>query len=75
MKEKNLIKKIKGLNQKNNLCLINTKYPIWSIFKEINFDIVILETNKNFEQMDSILKKNNYLCFENIYFNHIFLIS
>ena len=75
MKEKNLIKKIKGLNQTNNLCLINTKYPIWSIFKEINFDIVILETNKNFEQMDSILKKNNYLCFENIYFNHIFLIS
>ena len=75
VKEKVIIKKIKDLNQKNNLCLINSKYPIWSIFKNIDFDIVVLETNKNFEQMDSILKTNNYLYFENIYFNRNFLIS
>lgn len=75
VKEKIIIKKIQELNQKNNLCLINTKYPIWSIFKKIDFDIIILESEKNFEQMDSILKTNNYICFENIYFNKKFLIS
>lgn len=75
VKEKVIIKKIKDLKQGNNLCLINTKYPIWSIFKNIDFDIVVLETNKNFEQMDSILKSNNYIYFENLYFNRNFLNS
>lgn len=75
VKEKVIIKKIKELKQKNNICLINTKYPIWSIFKNIDFDIVVLETNKNFDQMDSILKTNNYLYFDNLYFNRNFLIS
>lgn len=75
VKEKVIMKKIKALDQKNNLCILNTKYPIWSTFKSIDFDIVVLETNKNFEQMDSILKTNNYICFENLYFNRNFLIS
>ncbi|MBE17961.1 MAG: hypothetical protein CMH79_04280 [Nitrospinae bacterium] len=75
VKEKTLIKKIKNLEQKNNLCIINTKYPIWSIFKEIHFDIVILESNKNFDQMNSILKENNFISFENLYLNRNFLIS
>ncbi len=75
VKEKLIIKKIKELNRKNNICLVNTKYPIWSVFKNIHFDIVVLETTKNFEQMDSILKTNKYLCFDNLYFNHNFLIS
>ena len=75
VKEKVLIRKIKELDQQNNLCIINTKYPIWSIFKEIQFEVIILESNKNFEQMNSILEQNNFLCFENIYFHRDFLIS
>lgn len=75
VKEKVIISKIKKLNKDIHLCIINTKYPIWSIFKEINFDIVILESNKNFEQMDSILKGNNYLFFDNLYFNSNFLLK
>ena len=46
VKEKVIMKKIKALDQKNNLCILNTKYPIWSTFKSIDFDIVVLETNK-----------------------------
>lgn len=75
VKEKVIIKKIKALDQKNDLCLLNTKYPIWSTFKSIDFDIVVLETNKNYEQMHSILKTNNYVYFENLYFNRNFLIN
>ena len=75
VKEKVIIQKIKGLKQKTDLCFINTKYPVWSIFKSIDFDVVILETNKNFEQMNSILTSNNFLYFENIYFHRNFLIS
>ena len=33
VKEKVIMKKIKALDQKNNLCILNTKYPIWSTFK------------------------------------------
>ena len=73
VREKNLIKEIKGLNKTFNLCFINTKNPIWSIFKKINFDCVVLESSKDREQMDEILKKNNYLLFENIYINSEYL--
>ena len=76
VKEKVIIHKIKEIgNERNDLCIINTKYPIWSILKKVDFDIIILETDKNLEQMDSILKENNYLLYDNIYFNRKFLIS
>jgi hypothetical protein len=76
VKEKVIIKSIKELNlEMINLCVINTKYPIWSIFSKIKFDIILLETPKNLEQMDSILKKNGYISFDNLYFNREYLIK
>lgn len=76
VKEKVIIKSIKGLKLENiDIGVINTKYPIWSIFKKINFDIILLETQKNIEQMDSILKQNNYILFDNLYFNKNYLIK
>lgn len=73
VKEKNLIKKIKEFDKEFNLCFINTKNPIWSIFKKCKFSCVVLESTKDREQMDSILKQNDYLFFENIYIHSEYL--
>ena len=76
VKEKLIIKSINDLQLENiDICIVNTKYPIWSIFSKINFDIVLLETQKNVDQMDSILKKNDYILFDNLYFNKEYLIK
>ena len=76
VKEKIIIKDIKNLELENiDLCIVNTKYPIWSIFSNIKFDIVLLETQKNIDQMDSILKSAGYILFDNLYFNRGFLIK
>ena len=74
--EKVIIKSIKDLKLENiDICIINTKYPVWSIFSKINFDIILLETQKNVEQMDGILKQNGYILFDNLYFNRDYLIK
>tara|TARA_Y100000996_G_scaffold355661_1_gene296255 strand:- start:43 stop:1158 length:1116 start_codon:yes stop_codon:yes gene_type:complete len=76
VKEKVIIKSIKDLKLENiDICIINTKYPVWSIFSKINFDIILLETQKNVEQMDGILKQNGYILFDNLYFNRDYLIK
>ena len=76
VKEKIIIKSIRDLKLDNiDICLINTKYPIWSIFNKIKFDVVLLETQKNVDQMNSILKNNGYILFDNLYFNKEFLIK
>lgn len=76
VKEKVIIKSIKDLQLGNiDIGIINTKYPIWSIFSKIDFDIILLETQKNIDQMDSILKKNGYILFDNLYFNRKYLIK
>ena len=76
VKEQVIIKSIRDLKLDNiDICLINTKYPIWSIFNKIKFDVVLLETQKNVDQMDSILKNNGYILFDNLYFNKEFLIK
>ncbi len=76
VKEKVIANKVKGLDLDNiDICILNTKYPVWSIFSKLKFDIVLLETQKNVEQMDSILKKAGYIVFDNLYFNREFLIK
>lgn len=76
VKEKIIIKSIRDLKLDNiDICLINTKYPVWSIFNKIKFDVILLETQKNVDQMDSILKNNGYILFDNLYFNKEFLIK
>ena len=73
-KEKKLIQRIQGLNQTFNLCILNTKFPIWNIFSKIQFQCIVNESEKNREQMDSILKKNNYLSFHNLYIHKEYLL-
>jgi hypothetical protein len=75
LKEKPLIKQIKGFEKDFSLCFINTKNPIWTIFKNIHSDCIMLESSKNREQMDHILKENNFVVFDNLYFNKSFLLN
>ena len=72
-KEKKLIQRIQETNKNYQLCILNTKFPIWNIFEKIKFDCIIIESEKNREQMHSILEKNNYSLIHNLYFHHSFL--
>uniref|UniRef100_A0A6C0L2V0 Glycosyltransferase 2-like domain-containing protein n=1 Tax=viral metagenome TaxID=1070528 RepID=A0A6C0L2V0_9ZZZZ len=73
LKEKNLIKKINSFGKSFDICFLNTKNPIWSIFKTIRFNCIFLETSKNRDQMDHILKQNNFIVFDNLYLHKDFL--
>ena len=74
-KEKVIIKKIKDFDKDFNLFLFNYKTEIWNIFKEINFDVILYETDKNFNSMKGILENNGYIFFENLFINKNYLIS
>lgn len=75
MKEKVIVKQIKELNKEFNLCLLNTKFPIWKLFDSVKFDVILFESDKNSEQMDSILKSKKYLNFHGLYFHKDYLIN
>ena len=49
---------MKQIGERFNVLLYCSKYPAWDLFKHIPFDIIILETPKNYEQMTSIILKN-----------------
>ena len=74
-KEKKLIQAIQGFDKTFNLCILNTKFPIWNIFSKIEFDCLVVESEKNRDQMDSILKKNEYLLFHNLYIHKKYLLK
>ena len=74
-KEKILIQSIQELNKNFDLCIINTKFPIWNIFEKIHFKCILIESNKNVEQMESILKKKDYLLFNNLFIHKFYLIQ
>ena len=70
-KQNKLTKQIQGFQVKFNILLFGSKNPAWDLFNHIPFDIIFLETNKNYEQMRSILltsKKYKY-----IYINGFFI--
>ena len=73
MKEKEIIKQI--IDKENDICFLNIDYPIWKLFDKIKFKIIILETEKNVEQMHSILESKKYVRIENLYYNLEFLIN
>ncbi len=73
-KEKTLIKEIKELDMNFDLCIINTKFPIWNIFEKIQFKCIIIESEKNIEQMSSILEKKDYLNFNNLFIHKLYII-
>ena len=57
-KQTKLAKEIKKIDSSFNVLLYCSKYPTWDLFKHIPFDIIILETPKNYEQMTSIILTN-----------------
>jgi len=60
-KQKKLAKQIKSFNCKFNILFFGSKHPAWDLFEQVPFDLVILETQKNYDQMESILSKcSNY---------------
>lgn len=72
-KEKKLFHQIKSTNVDFDLCFLNVKFPIWKIFDDIKFKCIVVECEKNIEQMDSILKQNDYLIFQNLYIHKNYL--
>ena len=69
-KQKKLAKDIKNLNVNLNILFFNSKDPAWDLFEHIPFDIIILETHKNYEQMMSIIskcKKYSYLLIDGLF--------
>ena len=71
-KQTKLAKEIKQVNSEFNVLLFGSKQPAWSIFEEIKFDCILLETQKNMEQMHSIIqgcKKYQYIYLNGIYIN------
>ena len=57
-KQTKLSNMIKKIDDKFNVFLYSSKYPAWDLFKKIQFDIIILETSKNYEQMCGIIIEN-----------------
>ena len=62
--------------EKYNILFYGSKQPAWELFNKITFDIIVLETSKNYEQMNSIIttsKKQKYFIINGIYLNENFL--
>ena len=74
-KEKVLIKTVQSMNTTFNLCFLNTKFPIWNIFDKIKFDCIVIESEKNTEQMASILVKKDYINFNYLYIHKDYLLE
>ena len=49
---------VKEIGESFNVFLYSAKHPAWDLFKNISFDIIILETPKNYEQMTGIILEN-----------------
>jgi len=57
-KQTKLSKMASDIDKSFNVFLYSSGRPAWSLFKDIPFDIIILETEKNYEQMKSIIMEN-----------------
>ena len=57
-KQTKLSKMVSDIDKSFNVFLYSSKHPAWDLFKNIPFDIIILETEKNYEQMSSIILEN-----------------
>ena len=57
-KQTKLSKMVKEKADNFNVFLYSSKHPAWDLFKNIQFDVIILETSKNYEQMCSIILEN-----------------
>lgn len=76
IKQTKISKQIKQIKDKFHILLFGYKQPVWSLFEEICFDCILLETHKNMEQMHSIIqkcKKYTYVYLNGMYINKILL--
>ena len=59
-----------------HVLVYGSKHPAWDLFEHEPFDLVMLETQKNYEQMNSILtscKNHPYICVGGVYVRQAFL--
>jgi hypothetical protein len=69
-KQPKLASLVKNIKSEFNVLIYNSKYPAWDLFNHVPFDIIMLETQKNYEQMISIIdscKKYNYIQIKGIF--------
>jgi len=57
-KQTKLSKMVQSIGESFNIFLYSSKYPAWDLFKNVQFDVIILETPKNYEQMCGIILEN-----------------
>ena len=75
-KQTKLSNQCKAIASEFNVFLYCSKSPAWELFKHIPFDIIILETDKNYEQMTSIIlgnKVHDYIHIGGIFIRKEFL--
>jgi hypothetical protein len=77
-KQSKLSNMIKEINTEFNVLLYGDKNPAWSLFNNISFDVIFLETNKNYDQMSHIIlncKKHEFVNIKGIFIRKSFLES
>jgi hypothetical protein len=77
-KQTKLAKIVKGIGDRFNVLLYNAKHPAWDLFNHVPFDIICLETRKNYDQMASIImdcKTHEYVNVNGIFIRKDFLES
>jgi len=78
IKQTKLSKELQKKGTNFNVLLFGYKQPVWSLFENISFDCILLETQKNMEQMHSIIqkcKKYQYIYLNGFYINKNILIT
>ena len=78
IKQTKVAKEVKKINTSFHVLLFGYKQPVWALFEEVSFDCILLETQKNMEQMHSIIqgcKKYNYIYLNGMYINQNILKS
>ena len=76
IKQTKIAKELLKYNKDFNVLIYGHKQPIWDVFEKVRFDVIILETYKNTEQMHSIIqgcKKYEYIYKNGIFINHDFI--
>ena len=75
-KQTKLAKIVKDVRSDFNVLLYGSKHPAWDLFNHISFDIIFLETHKNYDQMCSIIlnsKVHEYVNIKGIFIRKEFL--
>ena len=75
-KQTKLSKMVKEIGESFNVFLYSSKHPAWDLFNHISFDVIFLETHKNYDQMCSIIlnsKKYQYINIKGIFIRKEFL--